>query len=61
MKKKKRNIAQEIIKGLKEFTEVLESGEPIENHFRVTTIERVNEFENVVTVKGPKKDLEHKK
>lgn len=55
MKKKKRNIGQEIVKGLQEFTKVLESGEPIENHFRVTTIEKVSEFENVVTVKEPKK------
>lgn len=53
-RKKKRNIAKEIIAGLEEFTRVLESGEPLENHFRVTTIERVNAFENVVTVKGPK-------
>ena len=60
MKKKKRNIGQEIIKGLEEFTKALESGEPLENHFRVTTIEKVNAFENVVIVKGPKhKGTEH--
>jgi hypothetical protein len=52
-KKKKRNIGQEIIKGLEELTKVLESGEPLENHFRVTTIERVNPWETVRTVKGP--------
>lgn len=55
MKKKKRNIAKEIIKGLEELTKVVESGERLEDHFRVTTVERVNKFENVVTVKEPKK------
>lgn len=60
-KKKKRNIGQEIVQGLKEFTRVLESGEPLEYHFRVTTIEKVNAFENIATVKGPKTDLEQKK
>jgi len=41
---------KELIKGLQD---VVESGKPIEDSFRVTTIEKVNEFENVVTVKGP--------
>jgi hypothetical protein len=49
------SIAKKIMKSLKKFTKVLESGEPLENHFKITKIERVNKFENVVTVKGPKK------
>ena len=55
-RKRKRNIGKEILKGLEEFTKVLESGEPLEDHFRVTTIERVNKWETVTTVKGPKND-----
>lgn len=55
MKKKKRNIGQEIVEGLQEFVKVIKSGEPLENYFRITTIERVNPWETVRTVKGPKK------
>jgi hypothetical protein len=46
---------KELIKGLQELVDVVESGKPLEDYFRVTTIEKVNEFENVVIVKGPKK------
>lgn len=52
---RKNTKGKELIKGLQELVDVVESGEPLEDHFRVTTIEKVNEFENVVTVKGPKK------
>lgn len=55
MKKKRRNIGEELIKGLQSLNDALESGKPLEDTFRVTTIEKVNEFENVITVKGPKK------
>lgn len=55
MKKKRRKIGEELIKGLEEFNKALDGGKPLEDTFRVTTIEKVNEFENVITVKGPKK------
>ncbi len=55
MKKKRRKIGEELIKGMQSLVDALDSGKPIEDSFRVTTIEKVNEFENVVTVKGPKK------
>jgi hypothetical protein len=51
---KKRSIGQEIVKSLQEFNKVLESGEPLEKHFRVTTIKKVN-GKYVKKVKGPKK------
>ena len=58
-KKRKKSVGQQIVEGLKEFTKVLESGEPLEDHFRVTTIERVNKWETVRTVRGPNKKKRH--
>lgn len=53
--KKKKSVSEKIIDALQEFAEVLESGEPLEDHFRITTIEQVNSLEKVITTKGPKK------
>jgi len=52
---KKRNVGKEIVKSLQEFSKVLESGEPLENHFRVTTLEKKPNGTFIRTVKGPKK------
>lgn len=53
--RKKNTKGKELVKGLQDLVDAVESGKPLEDYFRVTTIEKVNEFENVVTVKGPKK------
>lgn len=35
-----KNVAKGIIEGLTEFNKVLESGEPLENHFRITLVNK---------------------
>lgn len=50
------SLGKKIIAALSEFTKALESGEPLEHSFRVTTVERVNQFENIITTKGPTKE-----
>jgi hypothetical protein len=56
----KKRIGEEIITRLEEFAKVLESGEPLDKHYNITTIERVNRFENVITTRGPGRERKTK-
>jgi hypothetical protein len=55
MKNKKKTLGQRLIEGLNELTEVLKSGEPLEDHFRVTELTKDSKGKITRTVKGPKK------
>jgi len=52
---RKETVADKILTGLQEFTDVLESGEPLEDHFRVTRLERQEDGSIKRTVSEPRR------